>query len=604
MVAAIVVIAFAVAAGGPASAVSPARINGAGSSYVALAVQQWVADAQSRGLSVNYLPTSSPDGLTQYAGGLLDFAATEAEYSALFGGGGGSAGARGYQYVPDVGAATAIMYHVQDRAGRTVDYLHLSMRTIARIFMGYITKWNDPAIIAENKGLVLPDKPITVVFRSGQSGTTGTFYDFVAHAAPDLFGPWAAKYHLPTTVRIIQLDGVPNFAPKTIAFGGSDQVAQYIHSDDGMWSIGYDEFGYAKVYGVAAAWVQNAAGKWVLPYAQNISAALESARLRPDLSQELSGVYASTNPLAYPISMYSYLVVQCGRSGDRPTCAGKYPNPGVAETLAQWMKYIECDGQRNMAQIGYSPMPPNLSQEMSNSIARMQGGAAQTLTPANCSNPRFHGSLGAGATSPDDPLANVPTITPTTTAGAGPGSDPGGGTGGAIGYTVGPGTTAGGNGKTNNRVTGPGSKTGTAAGLLGGIARSAGGGSGTVRAAEPVAYNRGGVPNPASLPAWVLLAVVALPPIAAGLWKSRRNRARRARHETRHRTHSCPVCGDGPRAVRRLRGAGRGRSADRPGARADQRSHDDRVAGHRSRSRSGDHVHDPHERYGNARRRP
>jgi phosphate transport system substrate-binding protein len=528
VVAATVVIAFAVAAGGPASAVTPARINGAGSSYVAPAVQQWVADAQSRGLSVNYLPTSSPDGLTQYGGGLLDFAATEAEYSALFGGSGGSAGARGYQYVPDVGAATAVMYHVQDRAGRTVDYLHLSMRTIARIFMGYITNWNDPVITAENKGLVLPDKPITVVYRSGQSGTTGTFYDFVAHAAPDLFGPWAAKYHLPTNVRIIQLDGTPNFAPKTIAFGGSDQVAQYIHSGDGIWSIGYDEFSYAKVYSVAAAWVQNAAGKWVLPYAQNISAALESAKLRPDLSQELSGVYASTNPLAYPISMYSYLVVQCAQAGDRPTCNGKYPNPGVAETLARWMKYIECDGQVNMAQVGYSPMPPNLAQEMANSIARMQGTAPETLTAANCSNPRFHGSLGSGSTSPDDPLAGVPTIAPPTTPGAGSGTDPGSGTGGGTGVgTSEPGGITYRRGSTTRNVVSTGAKKAVrAAGLLGGAARSAGGGSGSVRDAAPVAYNnRGGIPNPASLPAWAFLAVVAVPPGVAGLWGARRRRA-------------------------------------------------------------------------------
>ncbi len=78
-----VVVGLTVAVAAPASAVAPARVNGDGSSYVALAIQQWVADAQTRGLPVNYLPTSSPDGLTSYADGLIDFAATEAEYSAL-----------------------------------------------------------------------------------------------------------------------------------------------------------------------------------------------------------------------------------------------------------------------------------------------------------------------------------------------------------------------------------------------------------------------------------------------------------------------------------------------------------------------------------------
>src|SRR5262249_23153245 len=153
-----------------------------------------------------------------------------AEFSALGAGGGGGSdpgSARGYQYVPDVAGAIAVMYNVDDKAGRKVDYLHLSRRTIARIFTGDISRWSDPAITADNKGLVLPDEPITVVYRAGQSGTTALFYDFVQHIAPDVFNPWAARNNLPTSVRIIQLDSTPTFAPKTLALTGSDQIAQY-----------------------------------------------------------------------------------------------------------------------------------------------------------------------------------------------------------------------------------------------------------------------------------------------------------------------------------------------------------------------------------------
>jgi phosphate transport system substrate-binding protein len=532
VVTATVILGLTIAVAAPAAAVTPARVNGSGSSYVALAVQQWVADAQTRGLPVNYLPTSSPDGLTSYADGLIDFAATEAEYSALVGNTTSSpADARGYQYVPDVAGATAVMYHVQDRAGRTVNYLHLSMQTIARIFMGDITNWDDPAITADNKGLLLPDQPINVVYRSGQSGTTGTFYDFVAHADPGLFATWAAKYHLPTNVRIIQLDGTPNFAPKTIAFGGSDQVVQYIASNSGMWSIGYDEFGYALVYGAQTAWVENASGHWVQPYAQNISAALEAARLRPDLSQELSGVYASQNPLAYPISAYSYLVLQCGTSADRATCKGAYPNPGITLTLAKWMQYIECDGQINMAAIGYSPLPTNLSQEISNSIARLQGGAPVQLNAGNCSNPRFHGNLGQKATSPPDPLANVPNPAPSGSNGGGS-STPG------TSSNQGGGPVSGSTGSTGNTTTSPGGVTkvasgpltpsarkgGAVAGVKGAAPVAAGGGSDLIRSASPVAYNRPGLPAPSNWPAWSLLIAIAIPPAVGGsrrLWRRR-----------------------------------------------------------------------------------
>ena len=96
---------------------------------------------------------------------------------------------------------------------------------------------------------------------------------------------------------------------------GSDTEANYIAAN--RWTIGYDEFGYAKVYNDNVAWVQNASGNWVQPYAVNISAALESAQLAPDTSQNLTSVYTSTNPAAYPISAYSYILVQCAPNSTR-----------------------------------------------------------------------------------------------------------------------------------------------------------------------------------------------------------------------------------------------------------------------------------------------
>ena len=343
----------------PASA-TPSAVNGAGSTYVALAMQQWQADAQTQGLQVNYTPIGSPGGLTEYGQGLIDFAGTEAEFASLQVG--NINPSRGYQYIPDVAGAVAIMYHVADSAGDAVTYLHLSRETIAQIFMGDICRWNDPAITTDNKGLKLPNQPITVVYRGGQSGTTGLFYDFVQHTDPALFGRWAAKNQIPTNARIIQLDTTPSFACTTLALNGSDTIAEHIASGQGLWSIGYDEFGYAKTYHVPTAWVQNQSGQYQLPYAQNISAALEAAKLRPDLSQDLSGVYVNRNPLTYPISAYSYIVTQCASAPDRATCKGNYSSSGISETFTKWLRYIACDGQVSMASIGYSPLPPNLSQ--------------------------------------------------------------------------------------------------------------------------------------------------------------------------------------------------------------------------------------------------
>jgi phosphate transport system substrate-binding protein len=468
------------AVGAPARrAASPIPINGTGSSYVGLAMQQWTADASLSGLTVNYTPTGSPDGLNRFAVSGNDFAGTEAEFASL---GVVTNVPRGYQYVPDVAGAVAVMYHVEDATGRRIDYLHLSRGTIAKIFMGYITNWNDPAITADNRGLKLPSHPIRVVYRSSPSGTTGLFYDFIAHTNPGLFNSWAAKNGLSTTVRIIDLTTAPNFTPLNLGLDGSDQIAQYVASSGGTWSISYDEFGYAKTYGASAAWVDNGGGKWVLPYAGNISAALNAAKLRPDLSQDLSGVYTSADPLAYPISAYSYILTQCAASASRATCKGNYSNAGIAATLTKWLRYIACDGQVSMARIGYSPLPPNLSQEIANSIGRMNGTAPETLTAGNCVNPRFRGSLGAGAYGPPDPYLSLPAgglggtggTTGTGATGAGAGAATG-----AAGAASGAGTTgtgaASGNGQSGSAAAGGGAKLATA-GLAGGGVASVGGG--------------------------------------------------------------------------------------------------------------------------------
>ena len=248
--------------------------------------------------------------------------------------------------------------------------------------MGYISNWSDPQITRDLGGrIVLPDKPIEVVYRGGQSGTTALFYDFVQHTDPALFTQWAQRNRFPTDQ--------PHHPARHVArVRAEDDRAsrlrchRQLRASAPKWAITYDEFGYAKNYNVEAAWIQNAAGNLVLPYAGNISAALESARLRPDLSQELSGVYASRNPDGVPdlgLQLHGDPVraepetadVQAART---PTPASqRRSRPGCATSPAM--------GSGTWRDIGYSPLPPNLSQEMANSIARMNrldAGAAES----------------------------------------------------------------------------------------------------------------------------------------------------------------------------------------------------------------------------------
>ncbi|MFD2416358.1 substrate-binding domain-containing protein [Amycolatopsis pigmentata] len=466
------------------------QLNGSGSTYVGLAMSDWQNGAGSRGIPVNYSALGSPAGVNQYGDRTVDFGGTEAEVSSLqaAGGGGISAAARGYQYVPDVAGAVAVMYNVSDAAGRRVTTLHLTRATIARIFARSITRWSDPAITATNGGFALPDQPITLIGRGGQSGTTALFYDFVAHMAPDAYNQFIARNvaeigNLSAGVRPIQLPTSGQDGTAYRLFADSDQIAQTVANGSVPFSIGYDEFGYAKKYNAPTVWVENQSGGYTQPYAQNISAALTRANLRPDLSQELSGVYTNSDPLTYPISAYSYLMMPC--SGGRDTCKGGYGDQGKTDTAAAFVSHVACDGQINMARIGYSPLPPNLSQEMMNAVARLTGAPARQLNPGNCSNPTFHGSLGAGATSPPDPFEALGGVKALTHGGAG--------------------------GNRPSAQAGAGGPSGATGGPSAADASLANGGSADWRDAEPAAYDRDGFGTFGPIAALVLAVTLLLP---------------------------------------------------------------------------------------------
>jgi phosphate transport system substrate-binding protein len=524
-----------------AGAYSPA--NGTGSSYAGLAFQQWVDDGQTQGLPVNYTPTSSPAGLEQFESGIIPYAGTEAEFSSLLDTPDASIPG-GFEYTPDVAGAMAVMYNVADQAGQKVTYLHLAALTIARIFMGYITNWDDPEISADNLGLKLPNKPITVIYRSGQSGTTALFYNFIAQTDPSQFLTWATAHNLPTKTRIIQLDNGSPFAPLTEAVSGSDQQAEDVASQP--WSISYDEFSYPKTYGAQVAWVENAAGKWTQPYAVNITAGLASATLNPDLSQNLDGVYTSTNPLTYPISAYSYIVTKCAVNTRFPTCKGTYSDPGLSNTLGTWMSYIACAGQVHMAEIGYAPLPPSLSQDMANSVARITGKRPVILSASNCANPRFQGDLGVGAAGPPDPYLalraeGTTTTTSTTTApaaGATTTTTAGAGSSGHTKRAKGAGSSGGSSKNPTTRshkptgskpagsepaATGPSASatTTTTVAAVGKVASGpvASAAAADYRTPQPVAFRSPGSGGLPALPLLAFLIILVVPAVGFGAWR-------------------------------------------------------------------------------------
>jgi phosphate transport system substrate-binding protein len=501
--------AVVVGASAPAGAANTAPANGQGSTYAALAFQQWTQSVQNQGLNLNYTPTSSPAGLEAYSQNTADFAGTEAEFSELLPGSPVNV-PRGFEYTPDVAGATAIMYNVALTASGQdpVTSLRLAPMTIAKIFLGKISNWDDPAISADNGGVVLPNQHITVVCRTGQSGTTALFYDFVAHTDPTDYAAWAAQNGFSTGSRLLEVDNASS--PTNMACqSGSDTEANYIASN--RWTIGYDEFGYAKVYNDNVAWVQNASGAWVQPYAVNITAALQSAQLAPDTSQDLSGVYTSTDPAAYPISAYSYILVQCAPTPARSTCSSAYPNQGIANTMAQFMNYVACAGQGPMASIGYAPLPPQLSQFLANAVGWMLGQPAQQLTAANCSNPTFSGSLGAGASPPPlPPIGNAPGGSASSASSGKSGSS--GGAGSTTGTTI----------ALASGVSGSTAPGGTGSGTTTAASKSARGETSDTQPANPAALaGTDLLPTSPWVPLLALLVVLAIPVVFLSIKRKR-----------------------------------------------------------------------------------
>jgi len=527
---------------------SLASVTGQGSTYAALAFQTWTQGAQvNDGLNVNYTSTGSPAGLSSFAVGTATFAGTEAEYSELYPNTphANTNVPRGFAYTPDVGGAVAVMYHValNPTGSDPVTYLHLSPLTIARIFMGYIKTWTSPTISKDNKGLVLPHKPITLDLRSGQSGTTALFYDWVKHSDPSQYAAWVAANGFPANVRLWEVDdgqapgGFGHGGSKYNDLGGSDQQAEAIASGTGLWSIGYDEFGYAFVYHDDVAWVENASGNWTLPYAKNIAAALKSAVLAPTTSQTLVGVYNSQTPTAYPMSAYSYILYQCATTPTRSTCKGPYSSQGVINTMAKFMRYVACTGQVKMATIGYSPLPATLAQFMANAIGYLTNSPPVTLSASNCADPQFKGNLGVGATPPPDPTAGK------TSLGSGPGgsgsSSSGSSSTGASSSTSGGSSTAasgnsasGTGGGSNSQATGgatsthggsssaaSGVTTSTAVGQAAAVgstksgAQAVGGGTTSITP-DPTVYRGPATIGPAPPWPWLVLVLLLLIPVA------------------------------------------------------------------------------------------
>ena len=389
-------------AGYPATAQATANtvnsyvdISGSGSSWAAVAIDQWAQDERPYGLVVNYNPDGSAAGRDDYMSNQDDFTGSDPPFrdgDDELAGTGAENPTQGYSYVPDVAGGTAFMYHLTV-AGHLITNLRLSGETLMKIFTGQITNWDDPEI-TRDYGAQLPNLPITPVIRSDGSGATYFLTRWMEHEFPAAWNAFCQQVHPGIKQPCPQTEFYPDFGDAK-AENGSNNVATYITSSYGNGAIGYDEYAYALNSHYPVVAMLNPAGYYVLPSAGNVSVALTQAQINEDpnspnfLQQDLDNVYTYKDPRSYPLSSYSYFIVP--RSGTtQPTNF----TGAKGATLSTWLNFDLCAGQQQVIQLGYAPLPVNLVRGGLTQVDRIPGHVATTplSSLANCNNPTFvHG---------------------------------------------------------------------------------------------------------------------------------------------------------------------------------------------------------------------
>ncbi len=314
------------AAGGSGLA---ADLLGAGASFPALLYQEWIGEYTSQvepGVTINYQSIGSGGGIEQFIGQQTDFGASDAFLSDEDLAAARSARGCDPVHIPTVFGAVSVGYNLDG-----VDSLVLDGPTLAGIFLGDITSWNNPAIAASNEGVALPDEPIVVAHRSDGSGTTNIFTTYlssVSEAWAD--GPGAGK----------EIEW-----PAKNSVGGekNDGVASQIQQNPG--SIGYLELAYAIETGIPVADIINSDGHAIAPTLEATAAAADGIAIPDDLRFNILGVGGQ----GYPIAGATWLLAwTCGYDDN------------VGDALKDWITWDLTRGDSVAEELLYSPLSSSL----------------------------------------------------------------------------------------------------------------------------------------------------------------------------------------------------------------------------------------------------
>lgn len=299
-------------------------VTGAGSSFVYPVLSKWSQDySKSSSNRINYQSIGSGGGIAQIKAATVDFGASDAPLSAddLKAGGLG-------QFPSVIGGIVPVM----NIEGIAPGQLKLDGETLAKIFLGEITVWNDPAIVALNQGMKLPGSKITVVHRSDGSGTSYNFTNYLSKVSDG----WKSKIGFGTTV------------PWPVGVGGkgNEGVSAYVKQIKN--SIGYVEYAYALQNKMTHAQLKNAAGKFIQPNAKAFQAAADTADWANAKDFNLIMTNAPGDS-AWPITATTWIIMY------------KQPkNAEQSQAAFNFFKWSLEKGQQQASALDYVALPDSL----------------------------------------------------------------------------------------------------------------------------------------------------------------------------------------------------------------------------------------------------
>jgi phosphate transport system substrate-binding protein len=328
---------------GPAGPVAGSiTINGAGATFPFPLYSKWFYDYAyvDPAVKFNYQSIGSGGGIKQITEKTVDFGASDAilnddQFKA----------AQGIQMFPTVAGAEAIVVNLKGADGNALTTpIKFPYTAIADIYLGKITKWNDPVLTAANPDIQLPDKDIIVVHRSDGSGTTYIFTDYLSKVSPD----WKAQVGNSTSVKW----------PVGLGGKGNEGVYGTVIQNEG--AIGYVELAYAIQNKAVLNQLQNKAGEFVTPGGDTTQSAIND--FGTQLGDKLAlSIVDGPSKTSYPIAGYTYLLLYM----DQQDCT-------KAQKLVDFMKWaFGPDGTKDATDLAYVPLPDAIKQQVTTKLGQI-----------------------------------------------------------------------------------------------------------------------------------------------------------------------------------------------------------------------------------------